>query len=118
MRTKFLSLLTIIVILSSCHPQNKFESIDETLTKAEKNISTVDSTDLKKLETQMYEIQQDLEENRNKYTDEEVEEIGKLQGRYAALILKKGVNEIKDNLNNFKNQMKGFIEGLNTNSNK
>jgi len=66
----------------------------------------------------MYEIQQDLEENRANYTDEEVREIGKLQGRYAALILKKGVDEIKDNLNNFKNQMEGFIEGINTNSNK
>lgn len=118
MRIKLLSLLTIIVILSSCQPKTKIESIEETLTKAEKNISTVDSTDLKKLETQMYEIQQDLEENRANYTDEEVREIGKLQGRYAALILKKGVDEIKDNLNNFKNQMEGFIEGINTNSNK
>jgi len=118
MRTKLLSLLTIVCILFSCQTKNNIESIDQTLTKVEKNITTIDSSDLKRLESQMYELQQDLEENRNKYTDEQVKEIGKLQGRYAALILKKGVNEIKDNLNYFKNQMEGFIEGINNNSNK
>lgn len=117
--TKIILFVTALLISTnfSCQSKHEINEVDKTLTQAEQNIANIDSADLKKLEIKINELQQDLEKNREKYTDEEVKEIGKLQGRYVAFILKKQVKELKDNLDNFKNQMEGFIEGINNNSN-
>jgi hypothetical protein len=62
----------------------------------------------------MQELESDLEQNRDKYTDEQVKEIGKLQGRYFALAVKKGINDFQESLKDLGSQMEGFIQGINS----
>jgi hypothetical protein len=65
----------------------------------------------------MLELESDLEQNKDKYTDEQVKEIGKLQGRYFAVSLKKGINNFQESLKDLNNQMEGFIEGIKSDTN-
>ena len=65
----------------------------------------------------MGELEIDLLQNREKYTDEQVKEIGKLLGRYFAITVKKGINDFQESLKVIGNQMDGFIEGIKSNTN-
>jgi hypothetical protein len=40
-----------------------------------------------------------------------------LQGRYFAVAVKKGFNDFQESLNDFGNQMEGFIEGIKSDTN-
>lgn len=64
------------------------------------------------LENKMKELENDLEQSRDKYNDEQVKEFGKLQGRYFAITVKKGINDFQESLKDLGNQMEGFIEGF------
>ena len=66
--------------------------------------------DFENLELQIKDLEQDHSETRGKYTDEQIKDIGKLQDRYAAFSVKKGLND-------FGNQMEGFIEGIKSDTN-
>jgi hypothetical protein len=70
--------------------------------------------DWTKLELSMAELEQDLEMNRNDYSAEQIKEAGKIQGTYAALVIKKGLNDLQESVQDFGNQMEGFIEGINS----
>ena len=111
------SLISVLValILFSCgtSKENKIDKTEQSIISAEKNIEALDSTKLEKLETEITQLQNDLEENRNKYSDEQIKRIGILQGRYAAILVKKGIGEFQKGVNQFKSQLDGFMEGLN-----
>lgn len=64
------------------------------------------------LETQMAELERELSTNERGFSESQASEVRKLQGRYAALQLKKGVDEFQDALKGLGDQMEGFIEGL------
>jgi hypothetical protein len=70
--------------------------------------------DWTKLEISMDELDQDLEANREDYSEEQIKEAGNIQGKYAALVMKKGFNELQESVQDFGNQMEGFIEGINS----
>jgi len=79
------------------------------LSKTKKKMT---AKDWSALEKKMQELENDLEQNRDKYTDEQVKEIGKLQGRYFAIAVKKGLNDFQESVKNLGNQMEGFMEGI------
>ena len=58
-----------------------------------------------------------METNRKNYTDEQVKEIGKLQGRYAAILVKQGMDEFQGSLKDLGSKMEGFIEGITDSTN-
>ena len=76
------------------------------------NKDNLTQSDLDKMELKMEELEKDLELNRNNYTDEQVKEIGRLQGRYAAILVKKGINDFQESVKDLNNQMEGFMEGI------
>jgi hypothetical protein len=110
-----LVLLFSLVVLVSCDPvQNKLESTAAEIESAENNLAGMSAEDWTKLEISMGELEQDLELNRNDYSEEQIKEAGRIQGNYAALVMKKGINDIKESVEDFGNQMEGFIEGINS----
>lgn len=82
------------------------------LKTAEENIGTLTSEDISHLELVMEELNKHYEENSDNYTGEQVKELGRLQGRYAAIMVKKGASEIEESIKDLGNQMEGFIEGI------
>ena len=103
----------VLFILFSCDTtQSKLENTETEIEYIEQNEEDMTAKDWFALEKKMQELESDLEQNRDKYTDEQVKEIGKLQGRYAALILKKEIRDLQESINDFGHQMEGFVEGF------
>jgi uncharacterized protein YceK len=106
-------LLIFFVALSGCNNvQSRLDKAEKELVYAEQNKEDMSNEDWTALETKMLELESDLEQNRDKYTDEQVKEIGKLQGRYYAVAVKKGINDFQESVKDLGNQMEGFIEGI------
>jgi len=114
MRAYSLFLLCLLFLtFSSCNQsESQIKSIDAELTLAEQDSSSIDKSDLESLEVQLSELQSDLEANRSSYTDEQIKEIGKLQGRYVALSLKAGLKNLNETIKDAGNQLEGFMEGI------
>jgi len=110
-----LVLLVSVMALVSCDPvQNKLDATAADLESAENNLAEMSAEDWTKLEISMDELEQDLEANRDDYSEEQIKEAGKIQGRYTALVMKKGFNDLKESVEDFGNQIEGFIEGINS----
>lgn len=106
-------LLGFLIALIGCNNiQSKLDSAEKEIEYAEKNKDAMSEKDWSALEIKIQELESDLEQNRDKYTDEQVKEIGKLQGRYFAITVKKGINNFQESLKDLGNQMEGFIEGF------
>jgi hypothetical protein len=111
---KLLFFLTgLITLFISCgSPQSAIDKTSTMIERAEHNKDALTQSDFDNLELKMEELQKDLEVNRKNYTDQQVKEIGKLQGRYAALLVKQGINDFKESVKDLGNQMEGFMEGI------
>ncbi len=103
------------IALVACDPvQHKLDSTAAEIEYAQNNLSEMSEEDWIKLEISMDELEQDLEANREDYSEEQIKEAGNIQGKYAALVMKKGFNELQESVQDFGNQMEGFIEGINS----
>lgn len=115
----FISVVLFASFLFSCNQtQTKIKKASTLLEHAEQCKTNLSNAELDELKINMNELQSDLESNRKAYSEEQIKEIGRLQGRYAALLLKEGFNDIKESINDLENQMEGFIEGMTDSTNK
>ena len=106
-------ILGFFIALSGCNKvQSRLDSAEKEIEYAEQNKIEMTEKDWSTLEKTMKELEIDLEQNREKYTDEQIKEIGKLQGRYFAIAVKKGLNDFQESVKDLGNQMDGFIEGI------
>ena len=111
-------LLGFLIALSGCNNvQSRLDSAEKEIEHAEQNKKEMTEKDWSTLEKKMKELESDLEQNREKYTDEQVKEIGKLQGRYFAFAVKKGLDDFQESVKDLGNQMEGFIEGITDSTN-
>lgn len=102
----------ILLALSCSSPQSKIDRVSTAIEDAEQQKAELVQKDYDELELKMEELQNDLEVNRKNYSDEQIKEIGNLQGRYTALLVKKGLIDFKESVKDLGNQMEGFIEGI------
>lgn len=114
MPTKLVLLFSVMALVSCDPVQNKLDATATDIESAENNLAEMSAEDWTKLEISMDELEQDLEANRDDYSEEQIKEAGKIQGRYTALVMKKGFNDLKESVEDFGNQMEGFIEGINS----
>jgi len=111
-------LLGFFIALSGCNNvQSRLDRAEKEIEHAEQNKKEMTEKDWSTLEKKMKELESDLEQNREKYTDEQVKEIGKLQGRYFAVAVKKGLDDFQESVKDLGNQMEGFIEGITDSTN-
>jgi uncharacterized protein YceK len=105
--------LLIFITFSACNNvQSKLGKAEKEIEYAEQNKDAMAEKDWTALEKKMEELESDLEHNREKYTDEQVKEIGKLQGRYFAVAVNQGINDFQESVKDLGNQMEGFMEGI------
>lgn len=104
---------TLMSFLMSCNQsQYSIDNVKSLIEKAEQNKESFSKNDFEKLEIKIEELQRDLDANRQNYTEVQIEEIGKIKGRYTALLIKKGFNDFKKSIEDLGSQMEGFIEGI------
>lgn len=109
----------LVCFLFSCNqPNSDIQSATKMIDRAEQTNEALTKSDIEQLEKKMDQLQKNLDENRDEYSDEQVKDIGKLQGRYTSLIVKKGINDFKKSVKDIGSQMEGFIEGMSDTNNK
>jgi hypothetical protein len=111
-------LLGCLISLNGCNNvQSRLDKAEKKIEYAEQNKEKMTTKDWSALKMKMHELESDLEQNRDKYTDEQIKEAGKLQGRYFAINLKKRINDFQESVTDLSNQMEGFIEGISDSTN-
>jgi len=112
MRRIMLFLITQVVLFGCNSIQTNLDKAEGAIEIAEQKSSSMTEEDWSELEMTMQKLETDLEQNRSKYNDEQVKEIGKLQGRYFAVAVKRGINDFQESLKDLGSQAEGFIEGI------
>lgn len=113
----FTGVLLFCFSVSCNRPVDKIRSAEKMIQHAESSTSQLPKSEIDELELKMNDLQSNLNQNRADFTDDQVKEIGKLQGRYTALLLKQGINNFKQSVKDFGNQMEGFIDGVTDSTN-
>lgn len=108
----FVLLFTILFISSCDFKQSKIDSVAAELDYAEANKKEMVTEDWESLQTTVEELEQDVDLNRDNFSDEQVKQIRKLQGRYAALAFKKGLNDFQDSMKDLGDQVEGFVDEM------
>jgi hypothetical protein len=112
MKRIIIVIVSINLIMSCSTAQSNVDKAESAVVFAEQNKNEMSAEDWSNLEMKMAELENEIELNREKFTTQQLNEIGKLKGRYAALILKKELKNIQSSLKDLSNQMEGFIEGI------
>ena len=77
--------LLIFITFSACNNvQSRLDKAEKEIEYAEQNKEEMTAKDWSTLEKKMQELESDLEQNRDKYTDEQAKEIGKIEARLAS----------------------------------
>jgi gas vesicle protein len=110
----FYLIFTIFILSSlSCNRvQSKLNNASNQIENAQQNIKEMNSSDWSELKNTMTELEDHFESNKDNYSDEQVKEIGRIQGKYAALLVKKGINDFQESLKDLGNQVEGLVEGI------
>ncbi len=105
--------LFLVAIFSCTNTASSVKSnIDAIVIDAEKNYKNYSEDSWQKKDKEIEELTNKFNENRSKYTPEQIEDINNLFGRYKAIKLKKIGNEFVTDLKDAIQQSKGVIEAL------
>ena len=109
----FLLSVFAIAFLASCNTQGAaIDRIEDDIAWAEQNESDLEETDIEEIGASLDEIDSEIDADRQSFTDQEIKDFRKLQGRYAAIIAKRAASQLGDKLKDFGNQVEGFIDAL------
>jgi hypothetical protein len=111
--------MVFLFLFGSCNNvDSKIDNIKDDIIYLESSKESLTQDDLRDLENKIAELETDINQNRENYSDEQIRELGKLQGRYASLLFQKGVEDFKGSVKDIGKQLEGFVEGMQDNSNK
>jgi hypothetical protein len=109
----------VFVIISACSSnQSKIDNLREHLVSMERDSNNITADNMNQAEQEIALLDTEIVNNRSKFTQEQILEFGKLKGRYAALLVKKGLNDFKESVKDFGNQVEGFMEGITDSTDK
>jgi hypothetical protein len=108
----------ILFFLVGCDQnQRTIDNITSELSHAEQNLSSLNEQDWNALEKKMDDLDKSLTDERSGFSQKQIEDARKLQGKYAALILKREVGGAIDGIKDLGNQVEGFIEAIQDSTN-
>ena len=110
--TRFFLLSTLLFFIGCNASQSKISNATSVIESFENEITEFSSDDWLELENVMLALDKDVTENKEDFSEEQLREVRKLQGRYVAILVKKGLNDFKESVKDLGNQMEGFIEGV------
>jgi hypothetical protein len=114
---KYLNVLLLsfglsFIFLSCNNVQMKIDSAKAKIEDAEKKGDSMTQEDYDELEITMSQLQTDMENNRSKYSEEQIKYIGELQGRHKLIVLKKIYNDLINSLKDAGYQLDGVIKTI------
>lgn len=119
----FKYILFIIVLLSqSCSfnaKENYLDDFTAFVSEVEKNYTSLTPEDWEIKDEEFKQFTETkFDEHRKALTDEDKKAIGKLVGRYSVVRAKGYGKQLKDGINDAKNYIEGFLEGLSDETNQ
>lgn len=115
---KILTLLYFLFVcfLYSCSSRQESlqNDLKDVVVKTEKNYENFSENDWESNNKRIVTITKEFYKNRSSYSPAQIKEINKLIGCYQALQLKQGINLFQNALGDFKQQLEGATEVLDT----
>lgn len=99
-----------ILFISSCGVKTKYEEIQETIKQLETIPSEFSQGEWDALDLEINALKEDLQTNRNNYTEEEIEKLNKMIGNYYGLKLANEAKNLKRDLLDASQQLEGIYE--------
>lgn len=116
---RYVLLSLCIFGLASCHskrtPISHLEKLTEEISA---NYSTYTLEDWNTLSVKYDEISNELEKYDNQYTDEEKQEIAKLQGKCLGFFVKYSIQTVGREIDDAIDQVQGLVDGFTSTLNK
>ena len=106
-----IALLSINITLSAAEPKEKcIKKLEKLSKEVKKDYVKFTDEDWDAIFEQYNAICEELKEY--EYSEAELREIGKIKGRFLCMVAKKNLSKGSKALNDFLQQMGGFLEGL------
>jgi len=109
-----ISISLILIFNFSCtnSASSVKSNINAIVIDAEKNYKNYSEDIWQKKDKEIEELTNKFNENRSKYTPEQIEDINKLIGRYSLIKVKKAGNDILEGVKTAEHMLEGAIEAL------
>lgn len=107
-----LFVLTTLFLWVSCGTKEKYEKLENTLTEIERRVENLTPEDWDKYDQEIEQVKEQLKADRDGHTPEEAEKMNKLIGKYYALKAKHKVSNLKQELQDATQQLKGAYEAI------
>ena len=105
-------LFFLVLQLSACKSEDCSYPLQQTIAKLEKDSNTISEDEWAKYDHEIEEMQQQLKNQRQDFTPQEVEKVNKLIGKYYVLKATRKVGKIKQELMDGSQQLEGVFETL------
>lgn len=115
--SRFLLLSTLLFFIGCNGSQTKIDRASSMIESFENDKAEISSEGWVELENLMLELENDITSNKFDFSEDQMSEVKRLQGRYGAILVKKGIDDFKEALKDLGNQMEGFIEGIKSDTN-
>lgn len=103
----------LLIIMNSCdRNQPKIEDISNQIEVAAAGIEEMTDDDWNQLAEAIDELEEFLHSNRRDLTEEQISEINRIKGKFAALLIKKEIYDLENTFLDFKDQMEGFVDEI------
>lgn len=107
----FLSSVVFLFIPISCNSeQNAVNELEKFVEYMQENSDELDGQALEEASQRYAEIVEKLDSH--VYDENQLEQIGRLKGKCAALFAKRSLRDAEDGFNEFLNEAGGFVQGL------
>jgi hypothetical protein len=106
---RFVLFSLILPIFFSCSNEYEINSMQDKLNQAEANIDKLTEDEWVEIQKEVSEFKEFFMENRDKLTNLERKKANKCLGKYKLLLIKKGVNDFKEDLIDVSEQIDGLL---------
>jgi len=104
--------MSILTFTGCNNVQSDIDRAFASLDRVEDPSRGLTNSDLKSLETQIADLDNQISEHREEFSEDQIKQVGRIKGRFAAVTIKKGLNDAKETLKDWDNQIHGFFEGI------
>jgi hypothetical protein len=112
-KISFLKIILILFLTVSCNnKETKIKEAENLVDDTKENFDKYRQQDWDRADTVFASLETDLNKNREKYTQIQIENANTVIGRYKAIKIKKELNSFKKSMEDVGQQIKGAMEVL------
>jgi len=111
----FLFFFTLFIAGSCDLKQENINSLIEEIEVAMESVEKRSENDWNELSLIMNELEEELNDNRDDFSEDQIKKVNKLKGKYAALLVRKEIHSLEETFSDIQDQVESFVEEINSN---